>query len=547
MNSTSLIRSWPPGRILLTLVGGAVAVCLMAPVAVLLLDARAAGWHEVRTVLFRERSATLLANTVTLTVLVGVTAAVIGTAAAWCVERRTVPWRKLWTVLLILPMAMPDFVVGFAWHSLLPTMSPLLAATLIMTLSTYPLVFLPVAAVLRRSDPTLEDVAHGLGHGSVATFLRVTLPSIRGAIGGGVLLAALTVISEYGAFEAVRFHTLTTEIFTEFQFEPQAAAALSIPLVLLGLLAIGIDAAIPRRRSGFGAQTRAGRTARVGRGVTGGQVLAMTAFAATVVTGVIFPVAVLLYWIRRSQHTTLPAVASLGTATETTFNYSALSAAAVVILAVPVAYLSVRYPSRLSLAVQASTFISRAIPGVIVALSLGYLAINYLFPLYETSSLVIAAYTVLFFPLGLVCVQATVAHVPRELGDIARSLGRGQAYVFFRVTLPLIGPGLLAGFCLVFVTATTELTSTLMLAPIGVKTLATQFWAFQTESAYGAAAPYALVIVAVSVLPGALIGLWFDRGQRSATPGRDAPVSAVSAQGRVLRPTVEHVDAAALP
>ncbi|HUO38898.1 MAG TPA: hypothetical protein VMU34_14170, partial [Mycobacterium sp.] len=74
-------------------------------------------------------------------------------------------------------------------------------------------------------------------------------------------------------------------------------------------------------------------------------------------------------------------------------------------------------------------------------------------------------------------------------------------------------------FCLVFVTATTELTSTLMLAPAGVKTLATQFWAFQTEGSYGAAAPYALVIVAVAVLPGALLGLWFDRRPRSSQPG----------------------------
>ena len=81
--------------------------------------------------------------------------------------------------------------------------------------------------------------------------------------------------------------------------------------------------------------------------------------------------------------------------------------------------------------------------------------------------------------------------------------------MFIRVTLPLIAPGLLAGFCLVFLTAVTELTATLVLAPIGVETLATQFWAYQSEVAYGAAAPYALVIVALAVIPGAFLGLWF--------------------------------------
>jgi iron(III) transport system permease protein len=90
-------------------------------------------------------------------------------------------------------------------------------------------------------------------------------------------------------------------------------------------------------------------------------------------------------------------------------------------------------------------------------------------------------------------------------------LGRGPVRVFLQVTLPLIAPGLIAGFCLVFLTAITELTATLILAPTGVQTLATQFWAYQSESSYGAAAPYALVIVGIAALPGALLGLWFDR------------------------------------
>ena len=518
----------------MTLLSVVVALCLIAPIAVLIVDAHAAGWHEIRTVLFRGRSYALLANTIILTALVTVAAAVTGTACAWCLERCAVPFGRLWTALLILPMAMPDFVVGSAWHSLWLTMAPLPAATVIMTLSTYPLVFLPVAAALRRSDPALDDVARGLGAGPVTTFVRVTLPSIRGAIGGGALLAALVTISEYGAFEAVRFHTLTTEIFTEFQFEPEAAAALSIPLVLLGLAAIGLHTAIPRRRNAFRVQPRPPAVIRPGRGFTGGQVLAMLGFTGIVAAGVIFPVAVLLYWIAQSQHATLPAVAGLGAATAATFTYSALSGAAVVIVAAPVAYLTVRYPSRLSLALQESTFVARAVPAVIVALSLVYLAINYLFPLYETSWLVVASYTLLFFPLGLVCVQATIAAVPREFSEIGRSLQRGGAYVFLRVTLPLIGPGLLAGFCLVFVTAAAELTTTLMLAPIGVATLATQFWAFQSESSYGAAAPYALLIVAIAVVPGGLIGLWFDRGRSAGQPVRDTQEMLTAARPGVL-------------
>ncbi len=122
-----------------------------------------------------------------------------------------------------------------------------------------------------------------------------------------------------------------------------------------------------------------------------------------------------------------------------------------------------------------------------------------------------AAYAILHFPLALICVKTSVYQAPPRLVDVGRSLGRGPISVFVRVTLPLIAPGLAAGFCLVFLTAVTELTATLVLAPIGVQTLATQFWAYQREVAYGAAAPYALVIVALAVVPGALLGLWFDR------------------------------------
>ena len=157
---------------------------------------------------------------------------------------------------------------------------------------------------------------------------------------------------------------------------------------------------------------------------------------------------------------------------------------------------------------------SQAVPGVVVALALVYFATHYAFHLYQSSVLLVVAYAMLHFPLAFVCVKTSVVQAPPRLVDVGRSLGRGPLSVFFRVTLPLVAPGLLAGFCLVFLTAVTELTATLVLAPIGVQTLATQFWAYQSEAAYSAAAPYALVIILIAMVPGALLGLWFDRESR---------------------------------
>ncbi|HVV74700.1 MAG TPA: iron ABC transporter permease [Mycobacteriales bacterium] len=486
---------------------GLIAAGLLMPLVLVGLDARDAGWHEIHAVLFRGRSAFLLKHTVVLCVLVVLLAAVIGVACAWCTERGGLPLRRLWTVLLVMPVAIPDFVVGYAWHSIDATLNPLFGATLVMTLGTYPLVYLPVAAALRRADPAMEDTARSLGSRPWRIFVRITLPLIRTAVLGGCILVALTVLSEYGAFEILRYQTFTTEIFTEFKFDAAAAGALAIPLVGLGLLVLAIEGLVPRRQV---ART-APRRALAPRRRAWWQIPAALGLLAVVALGVGVPIGTLTYWMVQSHHTTLPATATLASATWTTVRYSAWGALASVVLALPVAMMTFRRTTPARLVIERSTYVTQAVPGVVIALALVFFATHFFFRVYQTGTLLVAAYAIMHFPLALVCVRTSVAQAPYRLVDVGRSLGRGSGYVFVRVVLPLIAPGLIAGFCLVFLTAVTELTATLVLAPIGVQTLATQFWAYQSEVAYGAAAPYALVIVLLAVLPGALLGLWFDR------------------------------------
>lgn len=493
----------------MVVLGALIAAGLLSPLVLLALDARTAGWGEIHHVLFRERSYLLLRHTVVLTLLVAALAAMLGVGTAWCTERTRLPARRLWTVLLVLPIAIPDDVVGYAWHTAFPGMSGLLAATLVMTLGTYPLVYLPVAAALRRSDPAMQDTAYSLGAGRVRTFGRVTLPLIRSAVVGGCVLVALTTISEYGTFEIVRYQTFTTEIFTEFQLNSQAASALSVPLVCLALAVLAIDLIVPSRAATGVAPSRAAIKSRLGW-VAAPTLLAFCCLAALAIG---FPIATVVYWMVQSQHTTLPAAATLGQATWNSFIYSVLGAGAAVVLALPVALMTFRRSSVTRLLLQRSTYIPLALPGVVVALSLVFFATRYAYGLYQTSALLIVAYAIMHFPLALVCIRASVAQIPVRLADVGQSLGRGRVAVFLRVVLPLLAPGILAGFCLVFLFAVTELTATLLLAPIGVQTLATQFWAYQSEVAYGAAAPYALVIIVLAALPAVLLALWFDRGR----------------------------------
>ena len=502
-------RSTPP---VLLAAGVLVALVLLLPLAFLILEAAQDGFSTLRPLLFRALTATLLWNTVSLMVVVTVLCAVIGTAAAWFVERTDLPGRRIWAVLVVVPIGIPDFVTSFGWKSIFPSLGGFAGATLVMTLAVYPLVYLPVAASLRHADPAQEEVARSLGLGRLRTFVRVTLPQVRLAILGGGLLVGLVMLSEYGAFEILGFHTFTTEIYTEFLsgFNAPAACALSLVLVVLSLfLLTGEGLARGRGRpSRTGALTaRVPRPHRLGRAT----LLVLAGFFVLVGLALGVPVGAIVYWILHGGSSTLP-TASILTAAGHTIFYSAAAGLLATIAALPVAILSVRHSGRVSTILERSNYLVLAMPGLVIALALTYFSERYAAGfLYQSSTMLIAAYAIMFFPLALVAVRTSVAQAPASLEEVGRSLGRGRLEVLWRLTLPLAAPGLAAAFCLVFLEAVTELTATLVLIPTGAQTLSTQFWAFQTNISYGQAAPYAGLMILIAAIPSCVLGRWFDR------------------------------------
>jgi iron(III) transport system permease protein len=461
-------------------------------------------------------------NTVRLTLAVTVLCALIGTAAAWFVERTDLPGRRLWAVLVIVPLAIPDFVVSFGWSSLSNWVQGFRGAVLVMTLAIYPLVYLPVAASFRNADPGQEEVARSLGLGRTATFWRVTLRQALGAILGGCLLVALVLLAEYGAFEILGYQTFTTEIFTEFNlsFNVPAASALSLVLVLLSLLVLCGETAARRgrrvSRTGALAQ-RVSPRHRLGRG----RLPALGFFLVLVGLALGVPVGSAIYWILKAAHPYLTGVSLLDAAWHTAL-YSGVAAALSTLMALPIALLSIRHRGRAYQVLERGTYLVLAMPGLVIALALSYFTERYAGGfLYQSAPLLVIAYAILFFPLALVGVRASVAQAPPELEEIGRSLGQRRLSVLGRVTFPLVAPGLAAAFCLVFLSAVTELTATLILVPTGVQTLATQFWAYQQNLAYGQAAPFALAIIAIAAVPSCVLGRFFDRlPSRSTTAPR---------------------------
>src|SRR5258708_11579983 len=159
-------------------------------------------------------------------------------------------------------------------------------------------------------------------------------------------------------------------------------------------------------------------------------------------------------------------------------------------MAFPVALVAVRHGGRARQYIERSTYLVLAVPGVVIAFAVSYFTEVYAGGLLSlTAPLLIACYSVMFFPLALVGVKASLARAPVSLDEIARSLGQRRLAVLCRVTLRLAGPGLAAAFCLVFLSAVTELTATLLLIPTGVPTLATRFWQYQSNPSSRQASP----------------------------------------------------------
>ena len=196
--------------------------------------------------------------------------------------------------------------------------------------------------------------------------------------------------------------------------------------------------------------------------------------------------------------------------------------------ALPVALLAIRHTGRARRFLERSTYLVLAMPGVVIGFALAYFTERYAGSAgYQTAPLLVICYAIMFFPLALVGVKAAIARAPAGLDEMARSLGLGRLATLRRVTLRLAGPGLVAAFCLVFLSVVTELTATLLLIPTGMQTLATQFWQYQTDGSYAQAAPFALVMIAIAAVPSYVLGRFFDRSAQR----EDDHVTELTVQG----------------
>ncbi len=492
-------RQAPPLWLVLAAALPVAMFCL--PLAYVALRAWQAGPAGIVGELLRPLTLSLLLNTLVLGLGVTAGACLIGTAAAWCVERCDLPGRRTWRVAICLPLAVPAFVSSYAWSSVSDAFEGMAGAIFILAIATYSLVALPVAAALRGMDPAFEDVSRSLGRGPWETFFRVVLPQARPALGVGALLVLTHMFAEFGALALLRVQTFTTAIFAsyELQFDSASAALQSAVLMALCLPAAWGEMRLRART----------HVARTGRGSARDLPLrrlgrlklpVAAAFAALLVLALGVPFAMLLYWLAVGQSRGA-GFADLAPALAGSLGLALPAAVIVVALALPLVLASSRHRGRLAALADRLPYVVHGLPGLVIALALVFLSIRYAQPLYQTAAVLFAAYAMLYLPLAQSALRASVELVPPRLEELARGLGRGPFAAFATVTLPNILPGVGAALALIALEVMRELTATLMLAPIGVTTLATEFWSHANDGEYAAAAPFAALLVAASALP----------------------------------------------
>ncbi|MBR2690062.1 MAG: iron ABC transporter permease [Aquamicrobium sp.] len=484
---------------LITLTAIVISILALLPLAFVVFIAIQTGWATVVQLVFRPRVGELLVNTVLLVLLAVPICAVLSVALAWLTERSDLPGARLWSWLAVAPLAVPAFVHSYAWITFWPDLNGLFAGAWVSVIAYFPFLYLPVSAAFRRLDPALEDAAASLGLSPWRVFFRVVLPQLRLALCGGALLVGLHLLAEYGLYVFVRFDTFTTAIVDQFQstFNGPAANMLAGVLVACCLVLLTLEILVRGEeryaRVGSGAARLKQRTA-LGRATL--PCLALPVVVTLLAIGV--PFLTIGRWLIAGG-SDVWRMDEIGLALGQTLFLAVAGGVLATIAATPMAWLSIRAPGRLQRILEGCNYVVGALPGVVVALALVTIAVRVVQPLYQTLATILFAYVLMFLPRALVSLRASIAQAPVELERAAGSLGRSPLKALWATTIRLSAPGAAAGMALVALGIMNELTATQMLAPNGTRTLAMAFWNYSGEIDYAAAAPYAAIMVLMSL------------------------------------------------
>lgn len=521
----------------LLLVASLLALLVSMPVASVVLhvfmpDKQGVWAHLMETVL-----ADYVVNSLVLALGTGLGAALLGTGAAWWVAMYRFPGRGVLEWALLLPLAMPTYVIAYVYTDLLqfagpvqtalretfgwqrgdywfPEVRSLGGAIVVFSLVLYPYVYVLARAAFLDRSGNLMEAAKSLGLTQRQAFYRVALPLARPAVAGGVALVIMETLAEFGAVSYFGVPTFTTGIYRAWYAfgDPVAAAQLSASLLALVLLALALEKA-SRGRARF--HDSGGRPYVRPRLGLLRSLLVWIGCLIPLAGGFLLP-AVLLLRMAAAEGDVQFGEKYL-TLAGNSLTLATLASVAAIIAALLLAYAGRLHPGRLMAAVKRVASLGYAVPGTVIAVGalIPLTAIDHALILWlqqhygvnpgliitGTAVALVFAYLARFLAVALNATEASLTRIRQSLDEAARSLGASQTRLLLRVHVPLLSGGILSGLLLVFVEVMKELPATIVLRPFNFETLATQVYILAADERLAEAATPSLAIVAVGLIP----------------------------------------------
>lgn len=534
-------------------------LAILAPLAAVLAFATADTgglWAHLRATLLQ----TYVVNSLLLVSGVVAVAAALGVGLAWLVTTHDFPGRRLLEYALILPLAMPAYILAYAWTDMLQVTGPvqellrqmtgwsvrdywfpeirsLGGAIFVLSLGLFPYLYLLARAAFTEQSASATEAARTLGLSHLAAFRRVALPMARPAIAAGAILVGMETLADFGAVKYFELEVFTTGIYRAWfaTGNPAAAAQLASLMLACVLLAVILERASRQGRRFApvtGARRRPARTELQGTRA----IAATLACSMPVLLGFFVPATALgamaidagdVIDINRLQALAL-----------NTFMLGILAAMLLVVVAMAMAMLLGRRDSRLRQLARVAE-LGYATPGIVVAIgllvvagtldaqlrTLGILGSTGTGLLFSGSiAVLLYACLVRFFAVAYGPLDAAWLQMGTRYADPARTLGHRPASIFRRVDLPLLRGSMAAVMALVFVEVVKELPATMILRPFNFDTLATEAFQLATTERLDLAAVPALAIAAVGLVPVVLLCLGLERA--------DARLSGAGVQAR---------------
>jgi iron(III) transport system permease protein len=467
-----------------------------------------------------------LRNSVILAAGVGAGTLLLGGSMAALVSFYDFPGRRWIDWALVLPLAVPAYVLVFVLLGQyddssalqqglralfgedfrLPEIRSTIGTIAVLTAVLYPYVYaLGRAAFLEQSRDTLE-AARTLGLSHARAIRRVALPLARPALGAGAILAIMEALADFGAVNLLNYRAMTDAIYRVWYgtFDRDGALQLATILVSLALTLVVLERLLRGRARYHGAMARG--EAVIPRKLRGGRaVLAAGAPIALLVVVFALPLMQLVAWSIESigEGATM---SDLAGSAVTTLLLALVAALVTVVTATVITYGRRTHPSKVGAVSAALATVGYAVPGSVVAVAI-YLPLAWVdrrlggLVLTGTAIGLIVAYVVRFQALAMFAVDARMSRIDPSMDDAARSLGADSGRILGDVHLPLLWPGITTAALLVFVEVMKELPATALLRPLGNDTLAVAVWEATKDSRFDTAALPALLIVLVGLIP----------------------------------------------